>query len=57
MAAGKNKKMGKKGAKKKTINPLSRKEWFELKAPVPFKSESFGWTCANKSHGTCTPIL
>jgi small subunit ribosomal protein S3Ae len=52
MAQGKNKKMGKKGAKKKAINPLSRKEWFNLHAPVPFKSDSFGFTCANKSHGT-----
>lgn len=51
MAQGKNKKLGKKGAKKKTVNPLSRKEWFELRAPVPFKSESFGFTCANKSQG------
>jgi len=43
---------GKKGTNKNAVNPLSRKEWFEMHAPVPFKSESFGFTCANKSHGT-----
>ena len=39
---------GKKGQKKKVVDSLSRKEWFELKAPAPFQSESFGFTCANR---------
>jgi small subunit ribosomal protein S3Ae len=52
MAQGKNKKnFGKKGMKKKVVDPLSRKEWFELKAPAPFQSESFGFTCANRTQG------
>jgi small subunit ribosomal protein S3Ae len=52
MAQGKSKKLyGKKGQKKKVIDPLSRKEWFELKAPAPFQSESFGYTCANRTQG------
>lgn len=42
---------GKKGIKKRIIDPLTRKEWFQLRAPVPFKAESFGYTCANKSAG------
>lgn len=52
MAQGKSKKTyGKKGQKKKVIDALSRKEWFELKAPAPFQSESFGFTCANRTQG------
>lgn len=52
MAQGKSKKTyGKKGQKKKVVDPLSRKEWFELKAPAPFQSESFGYTCANRTQG------
>lgn len=36
MAIGKSKKnYGKKGQKKKVVDSLSRKEWFELKAPAP----------------------
>ena len=53
MAIGKNKKLSKKGKglKKKTIDPLSRKEWFDLRAPIPFKSGSFGKTLVNKTSG------
>jgi small subunit ribosomal protein S3Ae len=52
MAQGKSKKnYGKKGQKKKVVDSLSRKEWFELKAPAPFQSESFGFTCANRTQG------
>lgn len=31
---------------------MSRKEWFELTAPVPFAGGRFGFTCINKSQGT-----
>ena len=56
MAQGKSKKnYGKKGQKKKVVDSLSRKEWFELKAPAPFQSESFGFTCANRTQGLSTP--
>lgn len=51
MAQGKNKKNYKKGQKKKIIDPLSKKEWFQLRAPAPFQAESFGWTCANRTQG------
>lgn len=55
MAQGKSKKnYGKKGQKKKVVDALSRKEWFELKAPAPFQSESFGYTCANRTQGLST---
>lgn len=58
MAQGKSKKQyGKKGQKKKVVDPLSRKEWFELKAPAPFQSESFGFTCANRTQGLSNPYL
>lgn len=56
MALGKNKKnYGKKGQKKKVVDPLSRKEWFQLRAPAPFQAESFGYTCANRTQGLRTP--
>lgn len=52
MAIGKStKKSGKKGQKKKVVDPLSRKEWFQLRAPAPFKAESFGYTLANRTMG------
>ena len=51
MAPAKQKGAARKGAKKRTVDPLTRKEWFQLRAPVPFKSESFGYTCANKTAG------
>jgi len=54
MAVGKNKRLskGKKGGKKKLIDPLSRKEWYDFKAPVPFNSKSFGKTLVTKTTGT-----
>jgi len=52
MAAGKNKKLGKKkGAKKKT-DPFLRKEWYDLKAPAPFTKRTFGMTTVTKTTGT-----
>jgi len=56
MAIGKNKRLskgGKKGGgKKKVIDPLSRKEWYDFKAPVPFSTRSFGKTLVTKTTGT-----
>ena len=52
MAQGKSKKTyGKKGQKKKLVDPLTKKEWFQLRAPAPFQAESFGYTCANRTQG------
>jgi len=56
MAIGKNKRLskgGKKGGgKKKVADPLSRKEWYDFKAPVPFSTKSFGKTLVTKTTGT-----
>lgn len=54
MAIGKSKKVykGKKGGKKAVIDPLSRKEWFDFRAPPPFESKSFGKTLITKTTGT-----
>ncbi|EAN30538.1 Ribosomal S3Ae family protein [Theileria parva strain Muguga] len=54
MAVGKNKRVskGKKGAKKKVIDPFSRKEWYNLKAPVTFNVRNFGQTLVTKTVGT-----
>lgn len=43
MAQGKNKKnfgskKGGAGGKKTKTDPLSKKEWFQLRAPAPFKA-------------------
>jgi len=54
MAIGKNKRLtkGKKGGKKKIIDVMSRKDWFDFKAPAPFDSREFGKTCITKTTGT-----
>ena len=53
MTAGKNKRIskGKKGGKKKIIDPFSRKEWYNIQAPALFKQNTLGWTLVNRSQG------
>jgi len=53
MAAGKNPKQfkAKKGGKKKVVDPFTRKEWFHIKAPAPFRFRDQGWTPANRTEG------
>jgi len=52
MAVGKNKKMGKKGAKKKAVDPFSRKEWYDIRAPAMFTNRNIGKTLVNRTQGT-----
>jgi len=55
MAVGKNKglaKSGKKGAKKKIIDPFTRKEWYAVRAPSMFSVRGLGKTLVNRTQGT-----
>merc|ERR1711991_1006235 len=55
MAIGKNKRLskgGKKGRGKKVIDPMTRKEWYNIKAPNLFKIREVGKTPVNRSQGT-----
>lgn len=54
MAVGKNKRLtkGKKGTKKKIVDPMTRKDWYQIKAPIYFKHRDVGFTCVNRTQGT-----
>jgi len=55
MAVGKNKglvKSGKKGMKKKVVDPFTRKEWYDVKAPSMFTARNVGKTLVNRTQGT-----
>jgi len=55
MVVGKNKglnKTGKKGGKKKIVNPFSKKDWYDVKAPAQFKTRQIGKTCVTRTTGT-----
>jgi len=55
MVVGKNKRLmksGKKGGKKKIVNPFSRKDWYDVKAPAQFQTRQVGKTPVTRTTGT-----
>lgn len=54
MAVGKNKRLtkGKKGGKKKAVNPFDRKDNYQIKAPSMFSVRNCGKTLITKTTGT-----
>jgi len=54
MAVGKNKRLSKKGkgTKKKVVDPFTRKEWYDVKAPSTFTNRQVGKTFVSRTQGT-----
>lgn len=54
MAVGKNKKLGRKKGKKKVVDPFTRKDWYDVKAPNMFTNRQVCKTPVNRTAGTKT---
>ena len=52
MTAGKSKRVPKGKSKKKTVDTFAKKEWYDVKAPPPFKVRDVCKTPINKTAGT-----
>uniref|UniRef100_A0A2I3HKE1 40S ribosomal protein S3a n=1 Tax=Nomascus leucogenys TaxID=61853 RepID=A0A2I3HKE1_NOMLE len=55
MAVGKNKgftKGSKKGSKKKVVDPYSKKDWYDVKAPAMFNIRNIGKTLITRTQET-----
>ncbi|KAF9323480.1 ribosomal 40S subunit protein S1B, partial [Podila minutissima] len=42
---------GKKGLKKKVVDPFTRKDWYDIKAPSTFDVRNVGKTLVNRTQG------